>query len=431
MKLNQFLVAAALAATAAAVTVEADGVTLKVDQVRQRYPWNGLVDIDYTITADSEPPLGIDDNLEVTMIDHAVEPAVTNRAYCFLQGMLPLTPGRHRITWDANTDGVTNYTEQAEIRLKIVHYVEAYMVINVKAGSGDDAIYPVDFLNGALQGSFNTDEYKGDKIVLRRIHPGSYLAGSPSDEANHSDATEKQHRVALTKPFYIGVFEVTQQQYVNVMGSNPSKNQGDLWQYRPVDSTIYQSIRAGDWPTTTEPAAKSFVGKLLQKCRAKDENGTYALPVTGFDLPTEFQWEYACRAGTTGAFNTTNEYDNTSATAHQTQLDRLGRNPNNQKLGAGGVYVGHTVVGSYEPNAWGLYDMHGNVFELCRDWWTEDVAALGQYVDPKGAKNGSNRVLRSGSPYYGFSSCRSAARRLGGLDWVPDTAGFRLSRDLP
>ena len=137
----------------------AEGVTLRVDQVRQRYPWNGLVDIDYTIISDAGVMPGVDDNLEVLMVDLAVEPAVTNRAVTFLQAPLPLTAGSHRITWDANADGVTYRTDQAEIHVSVVHYAEAYMVIDVSEGSSATT-YHVDLLNGAPINGFNVDEYK-------------------------------------------------------------------------------------------------------------------------------------------------------------------------------------------------------------------------------------------------------------------------------
>ena len=147
MKLTQTFAAAALAVTAAVVTVEADGITLQIDQAKQRYPWNGLVDIDYTITYDNDATLDVDDNLEVMLVDHDVTPAVTNRAITFLQAPLPLTEGTHRVTWDANADDVTNLVNNAEFIVKIRHYSEAYMVIDVSGGSATNC-YPVDFLNG-------------------------------------------------------------------------------------------------------------------------------------------------------------------------------------------------------------------------------------------------------------------------------------------
>ena len=436
MKLTQTFAAAALAVTAAVVTVEADGITLQIDQAKQRYPWNGLVDIDYTITYDTAATLGVDDNLEVMMVNHDVTPAVTNRAITFLQAPLPLTEGSHRVTWDANADDVTNLVNNAEFIVKIRHYSEAYMVIDVSAGSGADAIYPVDFLNGTPPNGFNVPEYKGNKIVLRRIHPGSYMAGSPEGEAKRMKAREKQHRVALSQPFYIGIFEITQQQYQNVMGSNPSQYKGDdgVWQYRPVENVSWKTVRGGTWPNG-KPGDNSFMDKLITKCKSKDPStGEYTVKVEGFDLPTEFQWEYACRAGTTGAVSTTNGFNNASASEQEAQLKLLGRYAGNASEGAGGIYEKHTTVGSYLPNAWGLYDMHGNVWEWCRDWFAEDPTTLNpkQYKEPVGADSGTYRVVRSGCfDAVDSQACRSAYRDCMDPTTSHAGSGFRLSRTLP
>ena len=436
MKLTQIFAAAALSLAAAVVTVEADGITLQVDQVRQRYPWNGLVDIDYTITYDNDATLGLDDNLEVLLVDRDVTPAVTNRAITFLQAPLPLTAGAHRITWDANADGVTNRIDKARFVVKISHYSAVYMVIDVSGGPTADC-YPVDFLNGAPPNGFNVEEYKGDKIVLRCVHPGSYIAGSADGEANRvTDVLirEKQHRVALSKSFYLGLFEITQQQYMNVMGgTNPSEKRGDHWQYRPVDCVKYDVIRGSNWPTATEPGEGSFLDRLIQKCKSKGSDGKYSEPVTGFDLPTEFEWEYACRAGTTKAFNRTDDFDNTSSAAQVAELALLGRYKDNVSKGAGGISDAHTIVGSYLPNAWGFYDMHGNVWEWCRDWFVEDPTSLTprQYRDPAGPDSGDMRSFRGGSHSDGIGSCRSAYRGRGKPSDGWANNGFRLYRSLP
>ena len=437
MKLTQTFAAAALAVTAAVVTVEADGVTLESVQARQRYPWNGLVDIDYTISYDNGATLDVDDNLEVLLVDHDVKPAVTNRAITFLQAPLPMTAGSHRITWDANADKVTNRIEKAEFVIQLKHYSEAYMVIDVSGGASTNC-YPVDFLNGAPSNGFTDPEYKGNKIVLRRIHPGSYMAGSPSSpaEANRTERCEKQHRVALSQPFYIGIYEITQKQYKNVTGGDPSQYKGD---YRPVEKVSYNTIRGTantsdhtyDWPWTNAVSSSSFMGLLRSKCKSKGSDGNYTEPVEGFDLPTEFQWEYACRAGTTGAFNTTNAYDNTKSAEQEAQLKLLGRYTNNQTDGNGGFDANHTNVGSYQPNQWGLYDMHGNVWEWCRDWYQEDASALKQFTDPKGADSGPGRLVRGGCWYHKVGSCRSAIRSSMDSTTIGQYGGFRLSRTLP
>ena len=435
LKTARKMAAVATVATAltvpAARTANADDIGLTIDRSQQRYPWNGYVDIDYTITRDPDSVPSVDDNLEVLMIDKSVTPAVTNRAIRFLQAPLPMTAGKHRITWDANGDGVTNYTDRASFVMKIVHYAPAYMVIDVSEGP-DAETYPVDFFNGEPLGGFNTDEYKGDKIVLRRIRPGSYVAGSPSDEAGRMATSEVQHRVAISKPFYIGLFEITQQQYLNVVGgTNPSGYQGDDWQFRPVEKVSWDTIRGtGNWPNSTNVLVTSFMGILRAKCKSKGQDGNYTESVTGFDLPTEFQWEYACRAGTTGAFNTTNAYNNANSGEQEAQLKKLGRYSGNKTDGRGPGDA-HTIVGSYEPNQWGLYDMHGNVYEWCLDWFKADVQTLAQEVDPVGAASGLGRVRRGGGWKYAVGSCRSAVRDGVISSNAYDGSGFRLSRTLP
>ena len=421
---------AALAVSASVVTALAEGVTLTVDKVQQRYPWNGLVDIDYTIAC-AEGAFGVDDNLEVLMIDNSVKPAVTNRAISFLQAPLPMSAGQHRITWDAHADGVKWRTDKAEFRIGVAHYVEAYMIIDVSGGPNTN-VYPTTFVNRPPADGFNQDEYKGDKIVLRRIHPGSYMAGSPAGanaEVGRTPANEVQHRVALSKPFYIGVFEVTQRQFKNVMGSNPATKQED--EFRPVETVSYNTIRGSGWPTVRPPVKNTFMDLLRQRCKARHPvTGEFTEDVDGFDLPTEFQWEYACRAGTTGAFNTTNSFENTQADQVRV-LTGLGRylDTNDSR----GYPKEHTVVGRYAPNAWGLYDMHGNVWELCRDWFRADVETLKLYKDPDGPTSSpqSACVRRGGNFGTGVSGCRSAFRDGVLVANTYASCGFRIVREVP
>ena len=423
----------ALALVASTATFgAAEGVTLTVSQIQQRYPWNGLVDVDYTITCEDGVTLGPDDNIELTMIDRSVSPAVTNRAVTFLQAPLPMTAGSHRITWDANADGVTNYTARAVFQMNIMHYTATYMVIDVSGGPSTN-MYPVSFLNGEPGGGFNKTEYKTDKIVLRRIHPGSYMAGSPVGEYGRASGNvEKQHRVAISKPFYVGVFKITQKQYEHVMGSNPTSAlmPDDVGDTRPVAGVSYNTmVRGGDWPTQPTPGDGTFIARMRAKCKAKNAaTGAYDVEVTGFDLPTEFQWEYACRAGTLDAFNTTNAFPNTKA-GQDSALNTLGRYKEN-----GGSASPHLAdVGSYAPNLWGLYDMHGNLWEMCREWYLDDVTTLKQFVDPKGPDTHTSayRVQRGGAYNQSSSGCRSANR---GFNWPAEaygTYGFRLIRETP
>ena len=435
MKLTSTLKSVAAAALTT-VALASDGVTIDVTKAQQRYPWNGLVDIDYTITRDQgESALDpLKHRVRISVVNCAETPAVTNVAHVFRQGTLPVSDGTHRVTWDANAEGVNFKSQDVKVFAEIIHYAEKYMVIDVSGGPNTNC-YPVTYLQGAPGGDLNTDEYKGDKIVLRLIPPGSFVMGSPSTEPGRkgskydTTACEVQHAVAITKPFYIGVFQITQKQYLNVMdGKNPSRNTGD---YRPVEQVSYNTIRGTvegvKWPQTNSVDATSFMGKLRSKCKEWDsDKQSYAKDVDGlFDLPTEAQWEYACRAGKTTPFNNGEPCANDADL--DTQLSKLGCYKSNGN--------GHAVVGSYDPNAWGLYDMHGNVWEWCLDWYQEDVQNIeNPSVDPVGPAvvDVAKRVTRGGSWDNAARECRSAFRNpFSTTTTASDRFGFRLSRTLP
>ena len=419
--------------TAAALTSAAlasSGVTVDIAKVQQRYPWNGLVDIDYTITrtGDEQALDAAKHSVEISVVNCDVTPAVTNVAHVFRQGALPISDGTHRVTWDANAEGVNFKSQNVKVFAEIVHYAAKYMVIDVSGGP-TAKVYPVTYLHGAPEDGFNTAEYKGDKIALRLIPPGAFVMGSPTAEPGRAGfaTREVQHAVAITRPFYLGVFQITQRQYKNVMNADPSQYKDD---YRPVEKVPYNDIRGTvdgtRWPKTNSVDGTSFMGKLRTKCKEWDGED-YTKAVIGlFDLPTDAQWEYACRAGTTTPFN--NGIACANDAELETQLYSLGCYGKN-----GGSSSKHVVVGtSGAPNAWGLYDMHGNVWEWCLDWYLDDVQDIeNPSVDPVGADSGEKRVIRGGAWGYDAGYCRSAFR----ISYAPSAAnsdcGFRLSRTLP
>ena len=205
-----------------------------------------------------------------------------------------------------------------------------------------------------------TDEYKTTKLVLRKVEAGSFTMGSPTNELGRSDG-ETRHHVTIRKPFYMGVFEVTQKQWELATGARPSFfTNAAAWATRPVESVTYLDIRGTsrgtNWPASARVDAGSFLGIL----RAK----------TGldFDLPTEAQWEYACRAGTTTALNSGKDLTAEDACPNLAELARYSRNGGNPSTSSSDASAGTAKVGSYLPNAWGFYDMHGNVTEWCLDW---------------------------------------------------------------
>jgi formylglycine-generating enzyme required for sulfatase activity len=244
-------------------------------------------------------------------------------------------------------------------------------------------------------GVTNGTTYKTDKLVLRRIPAGSYYEG---DEGDGNNATN----VILTKDQYVGVFEVTQQQWNRVMndGTGTGTQAKHTVSYYDIRENSDNTAIDPHWPQTNAVGSTSFMGKL----RAK----------TGidFDLPTEGQWEYACRA------ETTTYYNDGLATSLDSQLDVLGWYRSSAAQPVGGLL----------PNAWGLYDMHGNVWEWCLDWYASSPE-IG--IDPDGADSGSYRLLRGGSWNSTASNCRSAIRNILTPSFRYSSIGFRLVSTLP
>ena len=269
-----------------------------------------------------------------------------------------------------------------------------YCVIDLSAGPDADK-YPVSYLDAEPKDGW-TDEYKTTKLVLRHIEPGTFKMLGKYD-------------VTLTKPFYIGVFEVTQRQYELVVGDNPARAKGTA---RPVESISWNSVRGDsskfNWPSSTEVAPSSFMGRL------RSRTGLLSL-----DLPTEAQWEYACRAGTTSSYN--NGGDSVD------DMNLLGRHHRNLSDGRGRYSHAHAAVGSYRPNAWGLYDMHGNVWEWCLDWDSDLSEGM---TDPMGPPLGTKRVERGGGWTSKANRCVSSCRYFGFPSGEHDYDGFRIARTL-
>jgi formylglycine-generating enzyme required for sulfatase activity len=299
-----------------------------------------------------------------------------------------------------------------------------YLVIDLSGGPSASS-YPVSYMSAPPSGGW-TDEYKTTKLVMRRIPAGTFTMGSPADElGRYSDETQRQ--VTLTKDYYMGVFEVTQRQWELVMGNKPSYfNNSTYYASRPVERVSYHDIRENadsnsaispNWPQSSAVGASSFVGKL----RAKTG-------LASLDLPTEAQWERACRAGTGMALNSGKNLTNTGSCPNMSEVGRYWYNGGSGYSQGGDTSVATAKVGSYLPNAWGLYDMHGNAWEWCLDWYETYHAAT---TDPAGAASGSIRVSRGGGWGYFAYGCRSAIRYGSRPSYRYFSFGFRLSRTLP
>ena len=296
-----------------------------------------------------------------------------------------------------------------------------YVVIDVSGGP-EAEVYPSTYFKSAqdIPHGVTNDLYKTTSLLLRRISAGTFMMGSPQGELGRDD-DETQRQVTLTKDFYIGVYQVTQKQWERVMGDWPSCFNNPVYRdSRPLESRSWNDIRGGTWPGG-QPASGTF----MQRIRIR----------TGLnlDLPTEAQWEYTCRAGTTTALNSVKNIMTADENMPCPHVAEVGRYKHNHP---GGYSVSEDVsarggtakVGSYVPNAWGLYDMHGNIWEWCLDGYTESPSGK---VDPVGGRSGSERVSRGGGWDYVASFCRSAARLGDSPDDRDEDFSFRLSLTLP
>ena len=212
--------------------------------------------------------------------------------------------------------------------------------------------------------------------------------GSPKEERQRRD-DETPHKVTLTRGFYMGMYTVTQEQWRAVMGNNPShfKGQKNL----PVEMVSWEDCQ-----------------EFCRKLQEKDKNP--------YRLPTEAEWEYACRVATTTPFYF-------GETVSTDQANYNGEMPyGNGKRGVNRKKT--TPVGSFPANAFGLHDMHGNLWQWCQDWYGDYPPK--EVVDPQGPNTGKDRVLRGGSWYYDSASCRSAYRHWYGPGGPFNNIGFRL-----
>ena len=225
----------------------------------------------------------------------------------------------------------------------------------------------------------------GMQLVL--IQPGEFMMGSPNSDSSAESDEKPQHEVRITKPFYLDKYQVTQEQWQAVMGGNPSMFEGPK---NPVEQVSWHECQV-------------FLDKLNEK---------YGGAGGEFRLPTEAQWEYACRAGSKTRFSFGDDEERLVEYAWY-------------ESNSGGTTH---PVGKKEPNAWGLYDMHGNVWEWCADWYDPGYYARSSADDPTGSEGGSGRVHRGGGWGYAGGRCRSAYRGSDGPGYRDGLLGLRVSR---
>ena len=400
---------------AVAIGVEAAVSVTDVKAV-QRYPWNGMVDIDYTVVCDDANadvyvfPEGTDNDTGALLLLKTLTGEGANGA---------VKAGTHRMTWNAAKDMPNFHSTSFSVKMTAISGAAPYIVIDLSGGA-NAASYPVRF--SAAGPNLDDDTCRTTELWLRLILPGTFTMGSPETEKGRF-SDEMQHEVTISSPFYIGVFEMTKKQYSLVTGKDDDVTYGG-W---PADNISYSDIRGSlvgaNWPSHGQVDADSFLGKIR------------ARTALNLDLPTEAQWEYACRAGTTTAL--CNGRDLEDANYQDSNLDKVGRYAYNSGVSEAGNSTtwdglggkkGVAKVGSYTPNAWGLYDMHGNVQEWCCDWF--GTYPTKPEIDPKGVTNGTMRVNRGGAYCFRSRYCRSAFRVIyyshGPGAYPSNVNGFRL-----
>ena len=373
-----------VAAVAASVAL-ADGAgtpTAKIKSITNRYPWNGKIDVEYEVSnvGSSFDPI---DKLVTKFTSEGVEKtAVTDLTEAELK------EGKVCRTFDCRElfgEGKRDVQAQSAAKLSPLDY--DYAVIDISGGPNTN-FYPVSYHKTAPTGGWNVDEYKTSKIVLYYVKAGSY----PGNQY------QSQQKDQTTTGFWIGMFPVTEAQYVKVMGgSGESMN--------PQVSVSYETLRGTSDPNVEVTGKSSFLRLLC------DRTG-----LDGFDLPTESQWEIACRAETK-----TNYFWGENDTTNADQYMWYSGNSGNPRSIQG--------VGQKLPNAWGLYDMAGNVWEWCRDEHQSKVVFVQSAdVSFKSEAGGISRVQRGGAYDSPADNGRSSNRNVSGYSDSLDGNGFRLSR---
>jgi len=399
-------------------------------KILQRYPWSGCIDVKFDLSCGSRPSATItiaakDNvsgmNLPVNTI-WEVGTGPTNN-------YLVVEEGQKHLVWNAAVDLPQGFrSENVDITVTALAASEVsslqYLVIDLSGGP-NAVSYPKYFID-AIPAEGWTDEFKTTKLVLKKIDPMSFRMGwKASDWSNQIDSGnwDKTREITLTKKYYIGVFELTQKQWELVMGDKPTvRRDGDKL---PMDLMSYYSEYYGSpilWEKIRgtnivgrvgpgNPAASdSFMGRLSKR-----------IGYDWFDLPTYAQWECACRAGGTTAFN--NGTNGSVIFGDDTCIENCAW----YRMNVDGNMNDGCIreVGLKKPNAWGLYDMHGNVWDMCLD-----SLPLGgdSAIDPVGETTGDFR----GGDYWSSSLwCLSG---LSDHNWSGArllSIGFRVAMTYP
>lgn len=405
-----------LLSVALATGLSAFGYSVTGVSARQHWPWDNKVDVDFT--------LGGTDGDQFYHVDILAKyPGMAGdgvRAKTLLSEPVVRGNAAHRIVWDMGADIPGLYTTNLAVSVTVTPFGDttpAYVVIDLTGGSTATS-YPVRYTTEAPD--LSQDTCRTTEMWLKRCPAGMFTMGQGTTA--NTDLRYPAHKVKLTQPYYIGVFEVTQEQWYRVMGTWPSVYSNVACRAtRPVENIRWYDMRhsfnPGKYPPAEDtPPATYFMSNLRGRSGLKT-----------LDLPTEAQWEQACRGGTTGD----SYYPSGSVTSYV-------RGP--WTVEGVGIHVapydcdtrwGTAKVGSYPPNPWGLYDMNGNVQEVVYDFAPVDSATTIQtdINAEKFADTPENLATYFTDPWCwpGRSSNNVVATRGGGLA-NQQTAFFSYSR---
>lgn len=369
-----------------------DSVEVTEVKARQRYPWNGIVDIDFKLDSIPTEPY----RMKVEVYDNVGKTNLTVKSawtegVSYKDNPCMVRTDTRRILWDSAAD-LPNGFKCTNVLVtcrdeRLEDDPKRYMIIDLSAGS-TATTYPVSYTNCPPPGGW-TEEYKTTKLVLRKIKPSRFVMGSPITDTERK-ANEAYHEVSLTHSYYIGVFKVTSAQYAMICGGTYSdvKNMEatlavwrgwDMVNTEKLTSKTYsgggiehgidgqikftQNCTSSSycWPTSSAVDPESFIGKLRSRTKLT------------LDMPTEAQWECACRGN-----SSTPLYIGDANSDANAQLIR-GNNYVSSQDGLRKIYVGN-----YLPNANGLFDMNNHFGEWCLDVYLDNLGTS-PLIDPQGA----------------------------------------------
>ena len=378
--------------------------TIAIDSVVQRWPWNNKVDITYTIVGGQDVSSGNYQRIVFTTV-------IAGMTYA-IDGVKDVgasaNTGTHTVTWTLPV-GVksTDCTMSAAVYTSDTPSGDDYMVIDLTKTTDNVTYEGLLATQDASNSRYNTDAYKTDKLVLRKVPAGGT---SPTGDSTNYSTVNSATTWTTDRDYYIGVFPVTQYQYNLVYGSNPSAKksviEGNEVDHRPVETVSWEELRLSTTsPTSSIPTVASNTGTFFQRLNYATGNKY------GFDLPTEVMFEIAERAGATTVYY----WGDTANASYVVCSENCGSST--------------VAVGSRLPNAWGLYDTTGNVWELCLDDNVSGNMAARTDAFAAAWASGTNRRIRGGywANALDNANFRASCSNSASISSKGHNIGFRVS----